>query len=868
MASGGKTRPSFGTLPKLDKAAPVSKDQAATAVKNVQKMSVGAVPKAGAWKTKSGSESGSGSRLREARKKAVGSSGKQDDELSRPSGTRASSTSRPSSSHKSEKSASSRPPSQHSEKSASSRPPSTQQSEKSAPRKTAPSSRTAAPRGAAAKPAAKRAAAKAAESDALEEDDVVYSWPPRPKVTAPPVETPPTDEPSELPSARGSERGEETSKAEAEPETKTTVFRPLFEAPAPPSPSAAKLSLQSGVDDITISKALAERRCRTALEIPFQIVQVMKDRPLFEHSSVSATVQRTVRMWVKGECSGELVALTLLNRPAFFLEDAAQKDAIKMLATTPLALCEQMCDESEILASALEVNFLKQESIPSPCNGLWREVVRQALGCKTFGFDYDTYREELSDCPPAATRERNDFIGRYIYELLQIKRELLKGSADTAYEVLGVKPEATDEQVRKAYRMLCLKHHPDKGGDPAVFLDVQRAYHTIQEMRKEERGETDEPKKDEEEEEKKEKDPHVEGNADGEGGEKAEKKEKKEEALKEKEPHWLCAKLSGVLEEVQKLKNAGMASVAAKQTIESLQSTYTLRAVQEATQAAQSAITDALVVVAEGLGEKVAKLVLDVGQGCMDLPDFDAATALVVEHGMQMMIKGQSLRDGSKNLKPIQKEISLSLDTLKANLTISNMLGTMDKDVAKMSLNLVAEAGRRAQTALKTVLQLSEALEVTITTAIMHAQGLGKEPTRPFSPDLEPMEPPPCDAEPKEEKKEAAPAGPELGDGGISRVESVGADQRKLMRRLLDDIEMIRRPLSKDGLVLAMRIICESIAVDFPLSAKDAFSVPNAALKAVLHHPEGRGRLSILIDEMKRTGMRVTEELESLVTAS
>ena len=44
------------------------------------------------------------------------------------------------------------------------------------------------------------------------------------------------------------------------------------------------------------------------------------------------------------------------------------------------------------------------------------------------------------------------------------------------YVILGVNREASQEQIKSKYNELLLLHHPDKGGDPKKFKDLQIAY--------------------------------------------------------------------------------------------------------------------------------------------------------------------------------------------------------------------------------------------------------------------------------------------------------------------------------------------------------------------------------------------------------
>lgn len=67
----------------------------------------------------------------------------------------------------------------------------------------------------------------------------------------------------------------------------------------------------------------------------------------------------------------------------------------------------------------------------------------------------------------------------------------------TLYEILGVAPDADQAAVRAAYRSLAQQHHPDKGGDRAIFQMIQKAYDILSDEDRREHydtsGETGQP---------------------------------------------------------------------------------------------------------------------------------------------------------------------------------------------------------------------------------------------------------------------------------------------------------------------------------------------------------------------------------------
>ena len=54
------------------------------------------------------------------------------------------------------------------------------------------------------------------------------------------------------------------------------------------------------------------------------------------------------------------------------------------------------------------------------------------------------------------------------------------------YDLLGVQKNAQLNDIKKAYRKLALKEHPDKGGDPEKFKQITQAYEVLSDKEKRE----------------------------------------------------------------------------------------------------------------------------------------------------------------------------------------------------------------------------------------------------------------------------------------------------------------------------------------------------------------------------------------------
>ena len=53
---------------------------------------------------------------------------------------------------------------------------------------------------------------------------------------------------------------------------------------------------------------------------------------------------------------------------------------------------------------------------------------------------------------------------------------LLTNAVSNYYDILGVAKTATPEELKAAFRKLAKTHHPDVGGDPEKFKEINEAY--------------------------------------------------------------------------------------------------------------------------------------------------------------------------------------------------------------------------------------------------------------------------------------------------------------------------------------------------------------------------------------------------------
>ena len=98
---------------------------------------------------------------------------------------------------------------------------------------------------------------------------------------------------------------------------------------------------------------------------------------------------------------------------------------------------------------------------------------------------------QVSDAELSVINVISDYMGIYASDFASVKAMFVKEN-DNAYTILGIDPSATDEEVKRAYREMAKKNHPDlvsNLGDEVreaaekKFQEINAAYETIKKQR-------------------------------------------------------------------------------------------------------------------------------------------------------------------------------------------------------------------------------------------------------------------------------------------------------------------------------------------------------------------------------------------------
>jgi len=96
--------------------------------------------------------------------------------------------------------------------------------------------------------------------------------------------------------------------------------------------------------------------------------------------------------------------------------------------------------------------------------------------------------QEAAQLSAEHLEEMNRALDEYILRQMCFKSEIVDEIArlheDSAYAILGVSSSATDAEIKKAYRLIAMQCHPDKGGDKEDFQELTNAYEKIMEQRR------------------------------------------------------------------------------------------------------------------------------------------------------------------------------------------------------------------------------------------------------------------------------------------------------------------------------------------------------------------------------------------------
>ena len=102
-------------------------------------------------------------------------------------------------------------------------------------------------------------------------------------------------------------------------------------------------------------------------------------------------------------------------------------------------------------------------------------------GRNKYTYSFEFFPQFYRGDPPKTNRSKsNPFENFYSWDSNQEKEEM---PDDQDYRVMGLKRSCSQEDLKKKYRKLALKYHPDKsGGTTELFQKMKDAYDNIKSL--------------------------------------------------------------------------------------------------------------------------------------------------------------------------------------------------------------------------------------------------------------------------------------------------------------------------------------------------------------------------------------------------
>ena len=97
--------------------------------------------------------------------------------------------------------------------------------------------------------------------------------------------------------------------------------------------------------------------------------------------------------------------------------------------------------------------------------------------CK-YGANINTYNYCCNKCMLEKKAQREELRYNTFYFIFNEKAEATY-PINSDWSVLGLVPPKTQTEIKKKYRQLCLKAHPDKGGSKEDFIKITNSYNNL-----------------------------------------------------------------------------------------------------------------------------------------------------------------------------------------------------------------------------------------------------------------------------------------------------------------------------------------------------------------------------------------------------